>query len=257
VGDNKPVSITDIQTVDRQAANYTPPDTPASGTDINNAAIVCANIPESMEFNASYQNAPQIWTPSESGYYFFEAWGAGGGSVANGGYGGFSRGHRWVEVGNTVYINTGRAGGGHGNQPYNGGGSSYIRTDWFTNPVMIDGQGYAWSLDSMDYSLGIKDGARLGVTEPNGNPHTYGHLGNGHARITMKKNLVFRGEAYGPDDFTAKQINLINYRNDTISLLETDGIDLSCTDCHNASDTARLHIVGLDTGGRGRQLHFQ
>jgi hypothetical protein len=68
----------------------------------------------------------------------------------------------------------------------------------------------------------------------------------------MKKKLVFRGEAYEPDDFTSKQINLINYRNDTISLLGTGGIDLSCTDCRNASDTARLHIEG-----DRQQLHLR
>lgn len=84
----------------------------------------------------SYKNSVQTKTIEVSGYYYLQVWGAQGGYRSSSNYagkGGYSKGYVYLNEGDTVYVNTGGAGGsgssGCGSKicagGYNGGGYRY------------------------------------------------------------------------------------------------------------------------------------
>ena len=84
----------------------------------------------------SYRNSVQTQTIEVSGYYYLQVWGAQGGYRTNSSYagkGGYSKGYIYLNEGDTVYVQTGGAGGsgssGCGSTicagGYNGGGYRY------------------------------------------------------------------------------------------------------------------------------------
>lgn len=142
-------------------------------------------------------------------------------------------------------------GGGGGGGWYGGGGGGYAN-----NRVSGGGGGSGYISSELTDAVTIAGSETF--LSPAGVPET-GHTGNGHARITCINayELVFRGKAYEPADFTHMTVNHITNLGDTLPLVSaTDQISLSCLDSRNASDTALLRVTGLDGSNYSCVLNY-
>ncbi|MDR1156025.1 MAG: hypothetical protein LBL04_15060 [Bacteroidales bacterium] len=149
--------------------------------------------------------------------------GGGAGGVGVAGKGGLSQ-------------NSNVGGGGGGGGWFGGGGGG-----WANNQVSggAGGSGYI----SPTLTDAFTQSGSFVFLSPAGT-YEAGHAGHGYARISYGHTLVFRAKAYVPDDFTGLVVDHITAFGDTLHLVGTDKIGLSCIDSRNASDTARLHIEG-------------
>lgn len=89
---------------------------PNSGSWQGNKNIQTFTLDQTYDVTASfdYNGGTQTWTVPQTGYYYMEGWGAGGGNDASrGGYGGYVQSYCYLEAGTVLYITVGGSGWAH------------------------------------------------------------------------------------------------------------------------------------------------
>ena len=137
---------------------------------------------EKYEFN--YTGGPQTWVVPKTGLYQLEVWGAQGGGTY-GGKGGYSKGEKFLQAGETLYIYVGGrngwngGGSGHGRSMNSGGGATDIRyggTSLNDRIIVAGGGGGQGGRDTHSNAYGGAGGGLTGGTggKRYGNPGTGG-----------------------------------------------------------------------------------